>query len=194
MKYTYKVLVATVALGIGASLYAAPVAAQTFLRSYHQGAAAGCHAANPLAFRGYNDELGMLRSQTGYLNTNPNSLLPAHDVTVVCNPIGDLYAVNSASNVKDVVPEVQLFARNTRSNRDVTLTCTLYAGYIDSNSTSQLTQQIVLPADGTQRSLIWNYPDYTQFFPTPLSIVCNVPAGIELNDWITLYIESNIED
>ena len=186
------VLITTLALGFGCSIYAAPASAQTFLRSFHQGAAGACHASAAIS-RSYNDELGMSRSETGYLNTNSNNLARYQDITVVCNPIADLYAVNTPDDVKNVVPEVQLFARNTKSNIDVTLTCVLYGGFVNSATTIQRQRSVVLPANGTQRSIVWNEENYESYYPTPLSIVCDVPAGIELNDWITLYIESNVE-
>jgi|APMI01.1.fsa_nt_gi hypothetical protein len=173
----------TLGLLLVCTFSASPSQAQS-LRDFHQNSAGNCHAANSVA------ETYMDRAESGYLNTNTNNRRRSQDVLVICNPVTDSISLPQPSNKpKQTVAELQFFAHNTLTTRDATLTCTLTAGYLDSPDIIIETQSAVLPTNGDLRTLLWNdHGNYTNFYPAPLSVVCNVPAGVELTDNVVLYL------
>ena len=177
-----RAMLATLALSIGASIYAAPAAAGELPRTFHQGSAGNCHVTDSA------DEQYMARSESGYVNTRANNGNPKHNVEVVCNPVGDAYAV-AVGDPQDTVGQLDFFARNTRNNRDVTLGCVLYAGYLDSPYARTELKTVILPKTGAVKPISYHAPDFDDFYPTPLSIVCDVPAGVELTDSVVIYLE-----
>lgn len=164
-----------VSIAIGAMLYAAPATAENRWRSFHQASNGNCHATEA------SDELYMSRTPTGYLNTRANNNKRAHDIEVSCNPMANSYGVQKGGATKTVA-QVVFYAHTTRNNIDVTLNCVLSAGYIDSPLRVDLPLSVLLLKNGVPVGIQWNQPGYASYYPTPLQITCDVPAGVELTD------------
>ena len=190
-----KSALALAVLGLSVSLFAAPAAAVTQRSSNYQNMGGNCHAADPV------DEIsggqgpgwfgsgsGMLRAPLGYRNANDNNNDSNDNIIVICNFAANGYAQASGGLVRSV----QLYARNTFTNRDVTLSCSITAGYATSSSNYTNTKSVLLTKNGAQGNIRWRETDNGgNFLPAPANVVCTVPAGVELNDAEITY-ENNI--
>ena len=164
-----------VSFAIGAMLYAAPAAAVNKWTSFHQASNGNCQAAED------SDNIYMARTPTGFLNTRANNSRRAHDIEITCSPMGNSYAVPKGGAGRTVA-QVVFYGRNTRNNIDVTLACVLAVGYVDSPLRAQFPLSVILPKSGTPIGIRWNEPGFASYYPTPLEISCDVPAGVELTD------------
>ncbi len=188
---------ATLVLGLVASLVAAPATAVTKTHGTYQNMGGNCHAAN-----GW-EEAKMARTALGYRNIlgGPSSVAPnrkqgrnakttkngvgfsSWNAIVVCNFAGDPYAIYNNGFVR----AVQLFARNT-TDTDTQMACTISAGYATSSLIFTSTKTVTLTNNGQQNSIIWRTSDNGgHYLPLPANIVCSVPPGVELNDGAVAY-------
>lgn len=160
-------------------LFCASASAQAY-KDFHANAGGVCHAATPMG------ETFMDRAETGYLNIQTNPRRRGQNVLVVCNPVADSLApYTSAGNPNPslTVWEVDLLARNTLGTGNIDMSCTLYSSYIGSPVYSSETITVSLTADGSMKLFQWNdNGNYTDYYGAPLSIMCDVPAGVELNE------------
>ncbi len=171
------------------ALAVSPVNAQSVpsnagIRDFHQNSGGICHAASP------SGEAFMDRTETGYLNVQTNARRRSQDVLVACAPVADSFAPHYPANkIQQTIFEIQFAARNTLGmGSPSTLTCTLYSNYVDSPEYKAETRSVQLPSDGTVKAILWNDNfTYANYYAPPLSILCDVPAGVELNDTIILY-------
>ena len=173
----HRTTLAMIAMGIAAgALLASPSAsAVNKWRSFHQASNGNCSTSEP------SDEGWMSRTPTGYLNTRSNNKKPAHNIEVICSPVGNSYGVYKGPNF-GTVAQVAFYARNTRNNADVKLNCVLSVGYVDSAYHSEMPTTKTLTKDGATLPIYWNEPGFAAYYPTPLTVICDVPAGVELTD------------
>ena len=169
------VLALAVSLATGALLYAAPAVAVNKWTSFHQASNGNCQASDD------SDNIYMARTPTGYLNTRANNSRRGHDIEVTCSPMGNSYAL-SKGGIGRTVAQVVFYGRNTRNNIDVTLACVLTVGYVDSPLRVELPLSVTLTKSGAPVGIRWNEPAFASYYPTPLEISCDVPAGVELTD------------
>ena len=162
-------------------LFSSSAAAGNKNRSNYQNAGGNCHATN------WYGEWDMERNALGYRNTATANNNANANVLVSCNFATDVFAVgnpNSAYTIK----VVQLFARNTLTNRDVNMSCSITAGYATGIGNFTNTKSMPLLKTGAQKSLTWSSADNGgKYMPGPASVVCSVPAGVELNDAIIVF-------
>lgn len=158
-------------------LFCASASAQAY-KAFHVNAAGACHAATPA------EETFMDRAETGYLNVQTNPRRRGQNVLVVCNPVSDAmapYASAGNPNPLLLIWQVDLVARNTTTATNVSLTCSLYSGYVGSPKYATETVTMGLPNSGTSEILTWNDGgNWATYYSSPLSIMCDVPAGVEL--------------
>ena len=183
MNFNNKLLLCAV-VGVSSLLYSQESAAQSTVRSFQWSATAACNATTILNFSGYGDEFAMERRATGYLNTNSNNALRSNDVKVVCNTNGDILSYKKGGGT---IAELQIFARNTKTNRSVDFPCIMHAGYVGAANAITRTRTVSLPTSGALKALVFSEAAYASFYPTPITIVCDVPAGVEMNDTIVIY-------
>ena len=183
-----KSALALAVLGLSVSLMAAPAAALTKRNSTYQNMGGNCHTADPIdeisggqGAGWFSSGSGMLRAPLGYRNINDNNANFNDNITVICNFAANGYAAFTSNGL---IRSVQLYARNTFTNRDVTLSCTITAGYATSSSNFSHTKSVLLTKNGVQGNIRWrNIEDNGgNYFPAPANVVCSVPAGVELND------------
>lgn len=182
-----KSALALAVLGLSVSLFAAPVGAVNKKGSSYQNMGANCHAADPAddisgGQGNWFGGAGMVRHALGYRNANDNNADRNDDITVVCN-----FAINGWASIVNngLVRSVQIYARNKFTNRDAVLSCFLTAGYAGSSSnfTDTVARTVTLLKNGNTGTIVWNASNNGgNYLPAPASVVCAVPAGVELND------------
>lgn len=162
-------------------LFSSTAAAANKSRSNYQNAGGNCHASSVW------DDFSLERNPLGYRNMSTSNNNSNANVVVTCNFATDVFSVgnpNSAYTIK----AVQLFARNTLTNRDVNMSCSITAGYATSSGNFTNTKSISLLKTGVQKSVMWSSADNGgKYLPGPASVVCSVPAGVELNDAIVVF-------
>lgn len=158
-------------------LFCASASAQAY-KAFHANAGGVCHAATPA------EETFMDRAETGYLNIQTNPRRRGQNVLVVCNPVSDpLAPYASAGNPAPALTvwQVDLVARNTTTTANVSLTCSLYSGYVGSPNYATETVTMPLPNGGASGFLSWNDGgNWATYYASPLSVMCDLPAGVEL--------------
>jgi len=187
-----------------AAMYAAPAAAATKSRSNYQNAGGNCHAANglhdiermkrnPLGYRNAptagsgddEDEDDDIRSKGDSASNTSNTT--TGNVQVICNFAADVFSIGNP-NSGHIIKVVQLFARNTLTDSDKGMACTITAGYATSSTNYSNTKSMTLPKSGVQQRLSWSSADNGgRYLPGPASVVCSVPVGVELNDAIIVF-------